>query len=141
VKWPLIPPNRPDIQAHHLLDTLTTVEPMAKAELNESPSQVTRLVHDSSDKNLQIDLKNGSPMSQSCPPPDCWRDSGAVASLIRQPKILIEDWAEHERSIIFGPAEDDLRKLAEKNTTTKVIGKHCDWDECSPLILKATLTR
>ena len=141
VKWPLIPPNRPDIEAHHLLDTLTTVEPMAKAGLNESPSHATRLVHDSSDKNIQIELENGSPMSQSCPPPDCWRDSGAVASLIRRPKIMVEDRAEHERSIIFGPSEDDLRKLAEKNTTTKVIGKRCDWDECSPLILKATLTR
>jgi hypothetical protein len=123
VKWPLLPQQRPDIEAHHLLDTLSTVEPPEKDVLNDSSSRIKKLLGDA-DSKLVIELGNGSS--------------------IRRPRILVEDQAGQGRSIIFDPTQNDLRNLVKANATGQVIGKRCDWDECTPLILKTnadSLTR
>jgi len=116
VKWPLLPPNRPDIAGNHLLDTLSTVEPPPKDGQKSSLHRMKKLSGEN-DSDLTIEWEEGPP--------------------IQRPQILVEDQAEQGRLIIFGPTQDDLRNLVKSKPKAKVIGERCGWGHCEPLILKA----
>ena len=118
LKWPSIPKNKPDIKAHHVINALSTTEASATAERDHLPSRMTALARRPDDDNLQIQLENG-----------------AVA---RMPQILVEDTAKGERRIIFEPTETDLRRLVKSDAKVQLIGRSCDWENCTPLILRAS---
>jgi hypothetical protein len=118
VKWPLIPQDRPDIKAHHVIDALSTLGPAANAGLNELPSRVKSLARRESDDNLEFKFENG------------------VA--IRAPQIVVEDTAKSGRTIIFEPTEADLRERVKPNLAAQFIGKSCYWKVCTPLIMKVS---